>query len=153
VQLDALTAETVQALAALPEWPEAEVVVDLQPRVMLDSDPLLLTTAIDNLVRNAIEAVVAAKDVGAVSKPKVTVRVTTEAGAAVLRVDDNAGAASAELEVRLGEPFFTTKPRGIGLGLSMTLRAVEQLGGTLRFERLAHGSRFELRLPLDRRRG
>ena len=48
----------------------------------------------------------------------------------------------------MGEPFFTTKPRGIGLGLAMTRRAVEQLGGTLRFERLAQGSRFEIKLPL-----
>ncbi len=149
VQLDALAAETVQALDSLPEWPEAEVVTDLAPQVTLESDPLLLTTAIDNLVRNAIEAAVAAKDLGRVTQPKVTVQVLRDGPHAVLRVDDNAGGAPAELDSRLGEPFFTTKPRGIGLGLSMTLRAVEQLGGTLRFERLASGSRFELRLPLN----
>ena len=148
VQLDALTAETVASLSSLPEWPEAEVTTQLSGPVTLQSDPLLLTTAIDNLVRNAIEAAVAAKDVGRVTQPKVTVSVATEGASAVLRVDDNAGGAPEELEQRLGEPFFTTKPRGIGLGLSMTLRAVEQLGGTLRFERLASGSRFELRLPL-----
>jgi signal transduction histidine kinase len=150
VQLDALTAETVQSLSSLPEWPEAEVTTNLTPEVMLESDPLLLTTAIDNLVRNAIEAAVAAKDLGRVTQPKVNVTVSREGSDAVVRVDDNAGGAPAELDSRLGEPFFTTKPRGIGLGLSMTMRAVEQLGGTLRFERLAAGSRFELRLPLER---
>ncbi len=148
VQLDALAADTVRALSVLPEWPEAEVATELTPQVMLESDPLLLTTAVDNLVRNAIEAAVAAKDLGRVTQPRVTVRVLRDGTDAVLSVEDNAGGAPAELDTRLGEPFFTTKPRGIGLGLSMTLRAVEQLGGTLRFVRLETGSRFELRLPL-----
>jgi signal transduction histidine kinase len=146
VRLDELTRETVEALAALPERPEAEVSLELGGELRLDSDPLLLTTAIDNVVRNAIEASVAAKDVGRVAQPRVRVMVLREGKHAVVRVEDNAGAA-ADLEGRLGEPFFTTKPRGIGLGLSMTMRAMEQLGGTLRFERLATGSRFELRLP------
>ncbi|MBL8911332.1 MAG: sensor histidine kinase [Archangium sp.] len=146
VELDALTSETVQALSALPEWPEAKVSLELEPRVALDSDPLLLTTAIDNLVRNAIEAVVAAKDVGKVSVPTVVVRVKRDGTSARVEVEDNAGGAPAELEEKLGTPFFTTKPRGIGLGLAMTQRAVEQLGGTLRFERLASGTRFTLSL-------
>ncbi|MFZ5446372.1 MAG: sensor histidine kinase [Myxococcota bacterium] len=146
VELDALTRETVEALATLPERPEADVSLELEPGVRVESDPLLLTTAIDNVVRNAIEAAVAAKDLGRVTQPRVMVRVFRDGAAAVVRVEDNAGA-SAELEARLGEPFFTTKPRGIGLGLAMSKRALEQLGGTLAFERLPAGSRFELRVP------
>ncbi|MFT3713049.1 MAG: ATP-binding protein [Archangium sp.] len=149
VELDALVNETVQALSTLPEWPEAKVSLELTPQVRLDSDPLLLTTAVDNLVRNAIEAVVAAKDLGKVSAPAVTVRVKrVDAKSAELEVEDNAGGAPSELEEKLGQPFFTTKPRGIGLGLSMTLRAVETLGGKLTFERLASGSRFKITLPV-----
>lgn len=148
VQLDALTQETVQALHVLPEWSEAKVTFAAPVPVILSSDPLLLTTAIDNLARNAIEAAVAGKDVGRVKDPAVSVTVILDGAQAVVRVDDNAGGAPVELEARLGEPFFTTKPRGIGLGLSMTLRAAEQLGGSLRFERLTDGSRFELRVPM-----
>jgi signal transduction histidine kinase len=148
VQLDALVRDTVHSLSSLPEWPEAHVSTELAPQVTLESDPLLLTTAIDNLVRNAIEAAVAAKDMGKVTHPTVLVRVTREGSWAVVRVEDNAGGAPAEFESRLGEPFFTTKPRGIGLGLSMASRAVEQLGGTLRYERLPGGSAFEVKLPL-----
>ncbi|MFO0594890.1 MAG: ATP-binding protein [Myxococcaceae bacterium] len=144
VQLDALTRDTVNALHALPEWPEAKVELALEP-VQVDSDPLLLTTAIDNLVRNAIEAAVLAKDVGQVATPQVRVIVKREGERAVVQVEDNARA-PAELEQRLGQPFFTTKPRGIGLGLAMTQKAMEELGGTLRFERLEGGSRFQLTL-------
>lgn len=146
VELDAVTRDTVAALQSLPEWPEAKVDLELQPGVALESDPLLWTTVIDNLVRNAIEAAVAAKDLGKTVEPRVRVRVAREGEQVVLMVDDNAGGAPEELEKRLGEPFFTTKPRGIGLGLSMTLRAAAQLGATLRFERLADGSRFILAL-------
>ncbi|MDP2269141.1 MAG: sensor histidine kinase [Archangium sp.] len=148
VHLDSLVRSTVQSLEALPEWPEAQLTIDAPLPLTLESDPLLLTTAIDNLVRNAIEAAVGAKDLGKVGQPAVLVRVRAERGCAVVRVEDNAGGASAELESRLGEPFFTTKPRGIGLGLAMTQRAVEQLGGRLRFERSKEGSVFELELPL-----
>ena len=146
VELDAIARDTVEGLRSLPEWPEATVRLELQPGVALESDPLLWTTVIDNLVRNAIEAVVAAKDLGKVSLPQVAVRVAREGDEVVFAVDDNAGGAPEELERRLGEPFFTTKPRGIGLGLSMTLRAAQQLGASVRFERLPAGSRFELRL-------
>ena len=148
LQLDALVRDTVQSLSSLPEWPEAAVSLETTQQVTLESDPLLLTTAIDNLVRNAIEAAVAAKDMGKLTHPKVLVRVTREDAWALVRVEDNAGGAPAEFEGRLGEPFFTTKPRGIGLGLSMASRAVEQLGGTLRFERLEGGSAFQIKLPM-----
>ncbi len=153
VQLDVLVRDTVQSLSSLPEWPEAQVDTEAAQAVTLESDPLLLTTAIDNLVRNAIEATVAAKDVGKVTAPRVLVRVTRDEQWAVVRVEDNAGGAARELESRLGEPFFTTKPRGIGLGLAMTRRAVESLGGSFRFERLASGSAFELKLPLRKGAG
>ena len=148
VQLDVLVNDTVQSLSTLPQSPEAEVKLELTAAVMLQSDPLLLTTAIDNLVRNAIEAAVAAKDLGKVTQPRVLVRVTRGPTSASVRVEDNAGGATQDFESRLGEPFFTTKPQGIGLGLAMTNRAVEQLGGTLRFERLPDGSAFEITLPL-----
>jgi len=148
VALDVLAKDTVSALSSLPEWPEAQVRFEAPASVPLESDPLLLITAIDNLVRNAIEAAVSAKDLGTVAQPQVVVSVRVEGERALVRVEDNAGGASAELESRLGEPFYTTKPRGIGLGLAMTARAAEQLGGRLRFERLSSGSAFVLELPL-----
>ena len=106
-------------------------------------DPLLLTTALDNLVRNAMEAAVAAKDLGKVSEPACRCSCCAEAVAAVVRVEDNAGGPlGRSWRRRLFEPFVTTKPQGIGLGLAMTRQAVEQQGGTLRLRAPASGSRF-----------
>lgn len=144
-----LTREAVEGLRTLPEAEEVRVEVEAPESLVLSCDPLLLTTALDNLVRNAMEATVAAKDLGQQSAPAVRVRVREESGAAVVDVEDNAGGPSAKLEGRLFEPFVTSKPKGIGLGLAMTRQAVEQQGGTLTFERLPEGSRFRVRMPLQ----
>lgn len=148
VDAAALVREVVRALEVLPEMAEATVRVDVVEPLRLASDPALLTAAVDNLVRNAVEAAVAARDVGLSPGAGVTVRATREAGDVVISVEDEAGGPPEGFEARLGEPFATSKPRGIGLGLTMTLRAAEQLGGALRFTRTARGSRFELRLPV-----
>ncbi|MFL5350756.1 MAG: ATP-binding protein [Hyalangium sp.] len=147
--LTQLAREVVEALRTLPEAEEVQVEVETPERLPLSCDPLLLTTALDNLVRNAMEATVAAKDLGKLSTPTVRVQVRQEAGAAVVDVEDNAGGPPVELEGRLFEPFVTSKPKGIGLGLAMTQQAVEQQGGSLTFERILGGSRFRIRLPLQ----
>ena len=145
--IDGLVREVIDGLRVLPEFDEATLELDLAPDVRLTTDPLLLVSAIDNVVRNALEAVVAAKDMGTASGPKVRVAVRGSAGEVQIVVEDNAGGPPSGFEDRLGEPFFTTKPRGVGLGLTLTRRAVEQLHGTLAFERIVNGSRFTITLP------
>ena len=52
---------------------------------------------------------------------------------------------------RAGEPFFTTKPpgRGMGLGLFIARSVVEQLGGSLELDsRVGAGTTATVRLPL-----
>jgi signal transduction histidine kinase len=47
-------------------------------------------------------------------------------------------------------PFFTTKPRGIGLGLAITRRIVEDHGGWISGENLpGQGAMFRICLPLE----
>ncbi len=146
LHLEQIAKDAVEGLAVLPEFDEVKLELDLAARVEVDGDPLLLVTAIDNLVRNAIEAAVAAKDLGKITEPTVWIRARGENGHALLTVVDNAGGPPPGFEDHLYEPFFTTKAKGIGLGLSMARRAVEQQGGTLTFERVPGGSRFTVAL-------
>jgi signal transduction histidine kinase len=148
VDVAAVVREAVAGLSSLPESSEASVTVDAPEPLVLASDPLLLATAVDNLVRNAIEAAVAAKDMGTAADAQVTVRAAKAGGRVVISVEDAAGGPPKDFEARMGEPFVTSKPRGIGLGLAMTQRAAAQLGGRLTFTRTAQGSRFELELPV-----
>ncbi|MCA9575594.1 MAG: HAMP domain-containing histidine kinase, partial [Myxococcales bacterium] len=79
----------------------------------------------ENLVRNGLDAA-----------PEGAVRVRAEpatvAGGVRLRVTDDGSGMTPELLARAGEPFFTTKDvgRGMGLGLYLARAVVEQLGGS-----------------------
>jgi len=58
-----------------------------------------------------------------------------------------------EIKGRIFEPFFSTKEEGIGLGLPIAQRIVEEHGGEIRLEStLGKGTTFFLTLPLDQRR-
>ncbi|HEY1908501.1 MAG TPA: ATP-binding protein [Myxococcaceae bacterium] len=143
-----LVSEAVESLRVLPEADEVEVTSDVDTSLRIACDPLLLATALDNLLRNAMEAAVAAKDVGKQTHPRVRITTRRVDGAVRVEVEDNAGGPPPGFEAGLFQPFVTTKPRGIGLGLSMARQAVERQGGSLAFERTATGSRFTLQLGL-----
>ncbi len=143
-----LVSEAVESLRVLPEAEEVEVTSDLDTSLHVRCDPLLLATALDNLLRNAMEAAVAAKDLGRQTHPRVRITTRRVDGAVRVEVEDNAGGPPPGFEAGLFQPFVTTKPRGIGLGLSMARQAVERQGGSLAFERTATGSRFTVQLGL-----
>jgi signal transduction histidine kinase len=146
-RLDELARDAVDALRVLPEAAEVDVAIDLDAPVPVRCDPLLVTTALDNLIRNAIEAAADAKDLGRAEQPVVRVSAGHSDHQGWVVVEDNAGGPAPAIEARLFEPFATGKPKGIGLGLAMARRAVEQQGGSLSFEHGATGSRFTIRLP------
>ena len=147
-RLAPLVSATVDGLkATLPEAADVTVSSELDAAAEAACDPLLLATAVDNLVRNAVEAAAAARDMGRAPDPRVTVTLAMADRTAVIAVEDNAGDSAPDAETRLFEPFATSKSKGIGLGLSMARRAVEDQGGVLRFQRGEHGLRFIIELP------
>ncbi|MFP2932655.1 sensor histidine kinase, partial [Pyxidicoccus sp. 3LG] len=80
-----------------------------------------------------------------------SVRVTTrrEGGEAWLVVEDAGPGIPPEVMSRLFEPFFTTKGRqGTGLGLAVSLRLAQVMGGRLQAENVpGGGARFTVSLP------
>ncbi|HEY6912632.1 MAG TPA: sensor histidine kinase [Myxococcales bacterium] len=147
VLLDGIVREAIEALHLLPESADVAFQLSLGGPVLVDADPSLAATAVDNVLRNAIEAAVTAKDVGRISEP--TVRVTMQGEEmAMLVVEDNGGGPPAGFEEHAFEPFVTSKPKGVGLGLATTRHAMEALGGSVSFERIEGGSRFVLAFRL-----
>jgi signal transduction histidine kinase len=104
-----------------------------------DSDSL--SRAVDNLLRNAVEA----SPRGA----QVEVAVDGTAGRACVSVDDRGKGVEAERAAELFEPFFTTKPDGTGLGLAISRAIARAHGGELTYAREGALTRFCLELPLD----
>lgn len=103
-------------------------------------DALMVGQVLHSLVANALEAVGEAG----------CVRIEAHAAGSMVHVvvsDDGPGMNDALLQ-RAGKPFFTTKTRGLGVGLSQARRIAERYGGQLRIDSAPdQGTRVELRLP------
>ncbi len=131
--------EVVRSVARTAGVPEDHVRLDAaDPECDADRD--LVESAVENVVRNAVEA----------TKERGDVRVETERkeGAVFVRVvDTGAGMDARQLE-RAFEDFFTTKPTGSGLGLAFTRRVMLAHGGDVSLASEAGaGTTVELRLP------
>ncbi|MDX1513440.1 MAG: PAS domain S-box protein [Gammaproteobacteria bacterium] len=100
------------------------------PRVT--ADRVQIEQVVLNLVRNAIEAVSQKGSSG--GKVRVETAPTPEGGVWV-RVSDNGPGPGEEPPERLFETFYTTKPTGLGVGLSISRSIIESHGGRLRAER------------------
>ena len=110
---------------------------DLQVRV----PPRAFGQALRGIVKNAQEA--------SGVKDEVVLTVTSGGGALTMEVRDQGTGIPAAVLERVGEPFFTTKPtgRGMGLGVFLARTTVERLGGELRFTSSTAGTVALLRLP------
>jgi signal transduction histidine kinase len=111
-------------------------------RVMADS--VLVSQAILNLVRNAIEAETAS----ATDQRRVLVETKRSGRGVEVSVTDTGPGLSPEVAPRLFEAFVTTKPNGLGMGLSIARSIIEAHGGQLRYsEAPGGGCTFTLTLP------
>ncbi|WP_224240843.1 sensor histidine kinase [Hyalangium gracile] len=148
-ELRLLLDEALQSVRLLPEAEDVPIGVTMMEGLPVHVDPALVVSAIDNLLRNAVEAGAVARDTGLRPTPWVQVSLARDGKEAILVVEDNAGGVDPALEPRLWEPFATARAKGVGLGLPMARAAVEIHGGSLTYTRLPEGSRFSLRLPLE----
>lgn len=92
----------------------------------LKVDVALMTQAMINLIRNALDAVAEEKD------PEVRVSVTVSDGRPYIVIADNGPGLSPEARENLFQPFFTTKDKGSGVGLCLSMQIVRRHGGDIR---------------------
>jgi signal transduction histidine kinase len=100
-----------------------------------------------NLLRNAMEAM---PDGGAIRIRSAEMR-GAEGHWIQIHVQDDGPGVPPELRDRIFQPYFTTKPSGVGLGLALAHATVEAGGGRLHLERrseLEKGAEFVVALPL-----
>lgn len=109
------------------------------------ADPVALEQIVHNLVGNALQAMEAVP----AAERELLLQIGAEAGRGVLRVQDSGPGLAADTLPRVFEPFFTTRPGGLGLGLSLCESLAQAMHGTLAVRNVApHGAEFRLELPL-----
>ncbi len=135
--LDAAVGDALAGYAA-PEGGK----IDFKPGakgVSAKFDAKALADAVKRLVDNAFAA----------QEDKGTVKVTTSTGkdGLTVSVSDTGKGVDAKIEPVMYEAFMTTKPKGMGLGLSLARKFLEGMGGTVTHETSPKGSIFKLILP------
>jgi signal transduction histidine kinase len=106
--------------------------------VRIDAD--LLKQAVLNVVLNGAQAMA--------NGGELAVRLTEDARAAVLKIEDHGEGIPPEIRDRIFDLYFTTRREGSGIGLAMTYRILQLHHGQLDVEsRLGKGSTFTLRIP------
>ncbi len=133
------------------ETPEKPLVVDCDRR--------LLTQAVTNFVKNAGEAIAAARasdKKGDDFVGHITARVEQQGPRCIIEVIDNGCGLPTENRHRLTEPYVTTRAKGTGLGLAIVQRIAEQHGGRIELDDArdekgeVSGAAVRLTMPLDR---
>lgn len=106
-----------------------------------------------NLFANALYAVVQRlPTAGAAYLPTVRVSTAIQSGTVEIRVQDNGVGMTPEVQAKVFQAFFTTKPpgEGTGLGLSLSSDIVKSHGGTMAVESgVGQGTVFTITLPVE----
>jgi two-component system C4-dicarboxylate transport sensor histidine kinase DctB len=115
------------------------------PAAWVQVDPQRLALALANLVFNAADAL-AGRDGARVS---LRADIDIDGERLSLHVDDNGPGLPDAVREHLFEPFFTTRPEGLGLGLTLSSEALAAMGGQLTASnRPGGGARFTIELPI-----
>ena len=130
-------------------WLEIECPEELPS---INADALRVKTAIFEIVRNAFEATLPGGTVKIElsAEPQAPLSSAEQPVTWVsLTVTDNGAGVSEEIGDRIFQPFFSTKKKlnSVGLGLTVALGVVQQLGGVLRYESRPGRTVFQMLLP------
>ena len=141
--LDAEVAQIVAEMEPLARLQQIAFSATQSEPVRVQGDGLFLRIILENLLRNAIDAVPDRDG-------HVDVQVLSEGGDAVVRVSDDGPGIPAEMAANLFEPLFSHKAHGLGLGLSIARALARSMGGDLSLAaRSGWSTSFLLRLPKE----
>jgi two-component system sensor kinase FixL len=133
------------------EVQESDVVVEFYPRCQsrkIKADKIQIDQVLINLVRNSLEAIGHAK----ISEGRVVLQTRLLPNDSVeMTVTDNGPGIDAEMVDTIFHPFQTSKETGMGIGLSLSRRIIEDHGGKLWMDKeYQNGALFGFELPVSK---
>ncbi len=145
IDLNEVVADAVRMVQPLADRQKIKIARELSPGLpRIGADRLLITQAALNLLRNAVEAASTSPS----ERRQVKVTTAVEGPNVELRVIDSGPGLAADVADRLFEPFVTTRPGGLGLGLSIARSILDAHSGEISYRAAADGGAcFTLTLP------
>ena len=146
LDLNVLVGEVVALVRSDAELRRVRLVLETNPALPpVQGDRVQLQQVLLNLVLNALDAL----NDNLPESRLVTLR-TQPAGASIeVSVSDQGHGIPADKLVRVFEPFYTSKPNGLGMGLAISRSIIEAHGGRLWAENKAEGGAvFTFALPV-----
>lgn len=133
------------AVQLFEHLPQGSVQLHTDGPLPVRADREHLLRVFNNLLKNALQAVPGHR------QPHVEVRLWQQGAEAMAEVRDNGTGVPETDRDRIFRPSFTTKSSGMGLGLALVQRMVENAGGRVWFTTVEdQGTSFFVALPLDR---
>lgn len=142
LNLTELLVEVSKIMTSYANYKAVTMETQIAENLYVEGDASRLKQVFLNLVKNAIEAV-------SLSEGLVLIKAYSSREFIRIRIIDNGIGMSNEQLERLGEPYFTLKEKGTGLGLTVTFSIIEQHEGTIRYQsELNKGTSSTVSLPI-----
>jgi signal transduction histidine kinase len=130
-----------EALSVVPPPAGVEITRQYEPEITITADRDQIRQAVLNLITNGYDAMP--------QGGTLTASATTTENSAQITVTDTGVGMDEETRESIFTPFYTTKARGIGLGLAVTRRVIEAHGGTITVQSTPSvGTSFTITLPV-----
>src|SRR6266480_686883 len=113
----------------------------------VDADPVQLQQVLLNLLMNSLEAM----HLTSTEKRRILISTKCEADSVVTSVRDYGSGLPEEDMDKVFTHFYSTKPNGMGMGLTIVRSIIEAHGGKLWVENVDEGARFFFALPVTRK--
>jgi signal transduction histidine kinase len=127
------------AKTAIPNNIQVVTSFDETPQMLLDGEQI--RRVLLNIIQNAVQAMP--------EGGRITLRIGVEEGGVLVSVEDTGVGIPEENLSRIFTPLFSTKAKGVGLGLTISKQIVEAHGGEIILKsEVGTGSTFTIRLPL-----
>lgn len=128
---------------------ESKICKNIKFIVSLDNSPIIIKgnpnhfhQAILNIILNSIQAIE--------KEGQIEINTKKLKELAIIEIKDNGKGIPPELIEKIKEPFFSTKEKGLGIGLFLTTRIVKRYGGNIEIEsKPGEGTLFKILFPVS----
>jgi nitrogen fixation/metabolism regulation signal transduction histidine kinase len=144
VAIEKLVSQVSRLLEPLLDQHNIKLTVSIEPKTLqVNVDPGLIEQVLINLVKNASEALKETKNA------MIKITVTNKNQYCNIQVNDNGSGISTENLENIFVPFFTTKRKGSGVGLSLSKKIMQLHAGDIEAASTEKGTTFKLQFPAE----